>query len=62
MQLINKLLFGLAVLAFLLAVVVVLFTGKILNISAEGFSRACTNIALLNIILLLMVRKKQKGE
>lgn len=55
---INIILLGLAALAFVLAVVVVLFTGPILNVEAEGFSRACTNIALLDIILLLLCRKK----
>ena len=53
MTIITKVLFFLAALAFVLAVVIVLFTGKILGVSAEAYSRASTNIALLDIILLL---------
>jgi len=56
---INIILLALAALAFVLAVVVVLFTGPILNVTAEAFSRACTNIALLDIILLLLFSKKK---
>ncbi len=58
MKVITKILFALAVLGFVLAVVVVLFTGKILGVTAESFSRACTNLAILDIVLLLMMRKK----
>ena len=40
----------LAVLAFLLAIVAN-FVGPIAGTSAEGFSRACTNLALLAIAI-----------
>ncbi len=43
-----KALTGLAALAFALAAVTV-FTGPVSNIQPEGFSRACTNLALLAI-------------
>lgn len=45
-----KALTGLAVLAFVLAIVTN-FTGPLLNTPAEGYSRACTNLALLAIAL-----------
>jgi len=44
---------GLAVLAFLLAVVTN-FTGMLLGTPAEGYSRACTNLALLAIALVVV--------
>jgi len=56
---ISIILLALAALGFVLAVVVVLFTGPILNVTAEAFSRACTNIALLDIIVLLLIRKRE---
>jgi len=47
-----KVLTGLAALAFLLAIVTN-FTGAILNTPAEGYSRACNNLALLAIALVV---------
>jgi hypothetical protein len=44
----------LAVLAFLLAIVAN-FTGPIAGTSAEGFSRACTNLALLAIAVSMVL-------
>ena len=61
MKIITKILFALAGLGFVLAVVVVLFTGKIMGVSAESFSRACTNLAVLDILLLLLMKNKDKG-
>jgi hypothetical protein len=46
-----KALTGLAALAFVLAVVTN-FVGPQLHTSAEGYSRACTNLALLAIALV----------
>ncbi len=43
---------GLAALAFVLAVVAS-FAGPILDTTPEGFSRACTNLALLAIALVV---------
>ena len=37
-----------AMVAFILAIITV-FTGPLVNTSAEGFSRACTNLAVLAI-------------
>ncbi len=44
-----KALIGLAALAFLLAVGTALLGVPILGVLPEGFSRACTNLALLSI-------------
>ncbi len=46
-------LIGLAAVAFVVAVVEVVITGTLMGVSAEGFSRASTNLALLGIALLL---------
>jgi uncharacterized membrane protein len=48
-----KVLTGLAALAFVLAVVTN-FMGALLNTPAEGYSRACTNLALLAIALVVV--------
>ena len=53
MENITKGLIGFAVLAFLLAVAAKL-TGQGLFIPAESFSRACNNLALIAIALMLM--------
>ena len=47
-----KALTGLAVLSFVLAIVTN-FAGPLLNTPAEGYSRACTNLALLAIALVV---------
>jgi hypothetical protein len=53
MRALAKVLVGLAALAFVLAVVSS-FTGRIMQVHPEGFSRACSNLALLAIALVLM--------
>ena len=50
MQKLTMVLIGLSVVAFLLAVIGA-FIGPIVGISPEGFSRACTNLALIGIAL-----------
>ncbi len=50
MQKYTMVLIGLSVVAFLLAVIGA-FIGPIMEISPEGFSRACTNLALIGIAL-----------
>ena len=55
MSAIAKVLIGLASLAFLSAVFTALL-GPIFNIPAESFSRACSNLALIAIALLLCVK------
>ena len=52
MRTLAKVFVGLAALAFVLAVVSV-FTGRIVHVRPEGFSRACSNLALLAIALVL---------
>ena len=47
-----KVLTGLAALSFLLAIVTN-FVGPMLNTPAEGYSRACNNLALLAIALVV---------
>jgi len=44
-------LIGLSVLAFLLAIVSNLFTGSIMGVGPEGFSRASNNLALIAIAI-----------
>ncbi len=45
-------------LGFLLAIVVAVVTGSIFGITAEGFSRACTNLALIAIALAVIPKEK----
>jgi hypothetical protein len=52
MRTLAKVLVGLAGVAFLLAVVTA-FTGRFMHVHPEGFSRACSNLALLAIALVL---------
>jgi hypothetical protein len=56
MENITKGLIGLAALAFLLTVILSL-TNQNLIASAQGFSRACNNLALVAIALMLMGKK-----
>lgn len=58
MDALAKLLLALAGLAFLLAVVAVLLGMPIVGIVPEGFSRACTNLALIAIGLRLCFREQ----
>ena len=52
MRTLAKVLIGLAGLAFVLAVYGA-FAGRLMHITAEGFSRASSNLALLAIALVL---------
>ncbi len=56
MENITKGLVGLAALALLLAVISSL-TDQSLIVSAQGFSRACNNLAVVAIALMLMGKK-----
>ena len=56
MENITKGLIGLAALAFLLAVIFSLI-GQSLIVHPEGLSRACNNLALVAIALMLMGKK-----
>lgn len=51
-QIVINGLIGLAIIAFLLAVITVLYQGLIImGLQAESFSRACTNLALIAIVI-----------
>lgn len=50
----------LAILAFVLAVVVS-FTGPVMELPAESFSRACSNLALIAIALMLSEKAGAAG-
>ena len=52
-----KLLMILSMLCFVLAIVANLYTGPIMDVQAEGFSRACTNLALIAIGITLVWKK-----
>jgi hypothetical protein len=52
MRALAKLLVVLAALAFALAIVSN-FTGRLMHVHPEGFSRACSNLALLAIALMV---------
>jgi len=52
MQNLMNILVGLSVLAFALAVIVALFIpGGLIGVAPEGYSRACSNLALISIAL-----------
>lgn len=51
-------LIGLAVLAFVLAVISAFFHVSMLGVSAEGLSRACSNLALIAIAVHLVWKER----
>ena len=53
-----KLFVLLAVIAFLLAIVASFWMGAILGIGAEAYSRACTNLALLAIAIVMVFEEE----
>ncbi len=55
---VAKALVALSALAFLIAVVNSAITGPIMQIPAESFSRASSNLALLAIAIMLAFRDK----
>jgi len=57
-----KLLMILSVLCFVLAIISNLSQGPMLGISAEGFSRGCTNLALIAIGMTLVCGKGTSGK
>ena len=52
-------LIALSAVGFVLAVIAV-YTYGLLGVTAEGFSRACSNLALLAIALMLASKKKSE--
>ncbi|MFQ5891057.1 MAG: hypothetical protein ACE5JR_13600 [Gemmatimonadota bacterium] len=57
MENLTKALVGLSGLAFLLAVIGAVFVGPMVGVAPEGFSRACTNLALIAIALSIGYKK-----
>ena len=55
---IAKLLVLLAAVTFVLAVVGGAFTGNILGIGAEAYLRACTNLALMAIAVVMVFKEE----
>ena len=59
MESVAKGLVGLAALAFVIGVIAGLMGGFVMGFPAESFSRACDNLALVAIALILMGSKGQ---
>ncbi len=57
---IAKLFVLLALITFIVAVIGA-WTGNIMGIGAEAFSRACTNLALLAIAIVLVFKEEQES-
>jgi hypothetical protein len=51
-------LIGLSALGFILAVISALFNVSLLGVTAEGLSRACSNLALIAIAVHLVMKEK----
>ena len=58
MRNVAMILIGLSVIGFVLAVISNLLAGSVMGVSAEGFSRGCSNLALIAIALAVWF----KGE
>jgi hypothetical protein len=55
---ISLMMIGLSILCFIIAVITA-FTGEITGFSPESFSRACSNLALISIALVIwLIRVK----
>jgi len=59
METMVKALVGLAVLSFVIGTVAGLLGGGLMDFPAESFSRACNNIALIAIAMMLMGKNGQ---
>jgi len=60
MESLSKVLVCLSAIAFILAAVGVLFaTDKIMGVVPEAFSRACSNLALLSIAIVITFGKSK---
>ncbi len=55
---VAKLLVALAALTFVLAVIGA-WTGTIMGIGAEAYSRACTNLALLALAIVIVFKEER---
>ncbi len=56
---IAKLFVLLALITFVLAVIGGAWTGNIMGIGAEAYSRACTNLALMAIAIVMVFPEEQ---
>ncbi len=56
---ITKLFVLLALITFVLAVIGGAWTGNIMGIGAEAYSRACTNLALLALAIVMVFPEEQ---
>jgi hypothetical protein len=61
MENVAKGLVALAVLSFIAAVLASLMGGALMGFPAESFSRACTNLALVAVAVMLMGGKGQSS-
>ncbi len=52
---------GASVLAFLIAVIFVLVGGALMGITPEGFSRTCSNLALIAIALGVWLKESSEN-
>ncbi len=52
---------GLAVLGFILAVIITLFTGPVMGITAESASRASQNLSLIALCLFVGFKEEADG-
>lgn len=55
---ISYILIALSCLAFVLAIILSVFNFSVFPVAAEGFSRACNNLALIAIAFALYANKK----
>jgi len=60
MRFLSMVLIGLSALGFLLAVVSALLGSPLMSIPPEGFSRSCSNLALIAIALAVWFREGNK--
>jgi hypothetical protein len=58
MRLLVRILIAAASIAFVLAIVGAIWNFRMLNVAPEGYSRACTNVALIAIALILAYRER----
>ncbi len=58
---IAKLFVLLALIAFVLAIIGSFWTGAILGIGAEAYSRACTNLALMALAIVMVFEEESSA-
>jgi hypothetical protein len=60
MEILSKALLCLAAIAFALAVVGALFSGNVMGVVPEALSRACSNLALISIGIVVIFGKSRQ--